>query len=84
MSSAAMLDEKISRLQEESDKKDTIIAELRAVGERSRSVEEELRRREEEVEQLKKDLATLEQKVQELTGRKFLPVVVSHPLGGAV
>lgn len=77
MSTAATLEEEISGLLEENEKKDTIIAELREVGERSRFMEEELRRREEQVEQLNKDLVSLEQKVQELTGEERSPSVLT-------
>ncbi|XP_034535111.1 kinesin-like protein KIF20A [Notolabrus celidotus] len=62
-----VLEDEIWRLQEESDKKDVTIEELREREERRRGLEEELRRREEEVEELKKEQALLEQKVLQLT-----------------
>ncbi|XP_047465927.1 kinesin-like protein KIF20A isoform X2 [Mugil cephalus] len=74
----AVLEEEIWRLQEENDKKEETIAELREREERGRileeeleterrRLEEELRRREEEVEELKKEQVSLEQRVKTLT-----------------
>nr|XP_033472702.1 dynein regulatory complex protein 9-like [Epinephelus lanceolatus] len=62
-----VLEEEIWRLQEENDKKEETILELREREGRRKGLEEELRRREEEVEELKKEQAVLEQKMQELT-----------------
>ncbi|XP_038592520.1 kinesin-like protein KIF20B [Micropterus salmoides] len=62
-----VLEEEISRLQEENRKKEETICELREREERRRGLEEELRRREEEVEELKKEQLLLEQNVQKLT-----------------
>ena len=67
-----VLEEEIWRLQEENDKKEQTIVELRESEERRRRpLEEELKRREEEVEELKKEQLLLEQKVQMLTGRSW-------------
>ncbi|XP_022599000.1 kinesin-like protein KIF20A [Seriola dumerili] len=76
-----VLEEEIWRLQEENDKKEETILQLRereeqVEKERTR-LEEELRRREEEVEELKKEQLLLEQKVQQLTDLDECPNCVS-------
>ncbi|KAM4715918.1 kinesin-like protein KIF20B isoform 2-T3 [Anableps anableps] len=62
-----VLEEEIWRLQEENDKKEKTISELREREQLKRVLEEELRRREEAVEELKNNNLELEKKVQELT-----------------
>ncbi|XP_051275749.1 kinesin-like protein KIF20B isoform X2 [Dicentrarchus labrax] len=61
-----VLEEEIWRLQEENDKKEETIAELREREERRRGQEEELRRLQEEVEELKKERVSLEQKLTDV------------------
>lgn len=65
-----ILEEEIWRLQEENEKKEETINELRVGEERRKALERELSLRQEEVTQLKKDQVLLEQKVQQLSGRK--------------
>lgn len=65
-----ILEEEIWRLQEENEKKEETIIELRMGEERRKVLERELTMREEEVTQLKKDRVLLEQKVQQLSGIK--------------
>ncbi|KAM3860041.1 uncharacterized protein kif20bb [Diretmus argenteus] len=65
----AVLEEEIWRLQEENDKKEETISQLRGEREQRSRLEEELRRREEEVEELKTEQVSLEQKVEKLTGK---------------
>lgn len=65
-----ILEEEIWRLQEENEKKEETIIELRVGEERRQILERELNRRQEEVIHLKKDLVLLEQKVQQLSGIK--------------
>ncbi|XP_074519215.1 uncharacterized protein LOC141785039 isoform X2 [Halichoeres trimaculatus] len=72
-----VLEEEIWRLQEENDKKDATIKELREGEETRRRLEEELRRREEEVEELKKEQVVLEQKVLQLTDLDQCPSCAS-------
>lgn len=78
--SSVVLEEEIWRLQEENDKKEEAIIELRERAERRRAweeelqqekarLEEELGRRVVEVEGLKGEQALLEEQVQKLTGR---------------
>ncbi|TNN03421.1 hypothetical protein fugu_000450 [Takifugu bimaculatus] len=62
-----ILEEEIWRLQEENEKKEETIIELRMGEERRKVLERELNIREEEVTQLKKDRVLLEQKVQQLS-----------------
>eukprot|EP00066_Takifugu_rubripes_P024303 XP_011613569.1 PREDICTED: kinesin-like protein KIF20A isoform X1 [Takifugu rubripes] len=62
-----ILEEEIWRLQEENEKKEETIIELRMGEERIKVLERELNIREEEVTQLKKDRVLLEQKVQQLS-----------------
>ncbi|KAM9336984.1 kinesin-like protein KIF20B [Symphorus nematophorus] len=63
-----VLEEEIWRLQEENDKKEAAMMELREREQRRREeLEEELRRREEQVEEMKKEQELLEQQVQALT-----------------
>lgn len=65
-----ILEEEIWRLQEENEKKEVTIIELRMGEERRKGLERELNIREEEVTQLKQDRVLLEQKVQQLSGIK--------------
>lgn len=65
-----ILEEEIWRLQEENEKKEETIIELRVGEERRKVLERELNIREEEVTQLKQDRVLLEQKVQQLSGIK--------------
>ncbi|XP_070846015.1 kinesin-like protein KIF20A [Chaetodon trifascialis] len=68
-----VLEEEIWRLQEENDKNEETIAELREREERRRGLEEALRRREQEVQELKKEQALLEQKLEDATGPSQCP-----------
>ncbi|XP_059180022.1 kinesin-like protein KIF20B [Centropristis striata] len=68
-----VLEEEIWRLQEENDRKEETIAELREREEERSGLQEELRRREEQVEELKKEQVELQQKVQELTALDECP-----------
>ncbi|XP_039992224.1 kinesin-like protein KIF20A [Xiphias gladius] len=79
-----VLEEEIWRLQEENDKKEETIFQLREREERRKGLEEdlrrrqeELRRREEEVQELKREQVLLEQKVQKLTDLDECPNCVS-------
>lgn len=65
---SVVLEDEIWRLQEENDKKDETISELRDRDQLRSGLEEELRTRQGEVEELKNNNLTLEQKIQELTG----------------
>lgn len=65
-----ILEEEIWRLQEENEKKEETIIELRVGEERRQILERELNTRQEEVIHLKKELVLLEQKVQQLSGIK--------------
>lgn len=65
-----ILEEEIWRLQEENEKKEETIIQLRMGEEKRKVLEWELNTRQEEVIHLKKDLVFLEQKVQQLSGIK--------------
>lgn len=65
-----ILEDEIWRLQEENEKKEETIIELRVGAERTKILERELNTRQEEVLHLKKDLVVLEQKLQQLSGIK--------------
>lgn len=69
-SSSVILEEEIWRLQEENEKKEEVIIELRVGEERRKVLEGELNMRQEEIIHLKKDLVLLEQKVQQFSGIK--------------
>ncbi|XP_056153587.1 kinesin-like protein KIF20B [Lampris incognitus] len=64
-----ILEEEIWRLQEENDRKEESLSQLRGEKEESTRLEEELRRRDEEVEELKKEKVSLERKIEGLTAR---------------
>lgn len=69
-SSLAILEKEIWRLQEENEKKEKTIIELRVGEERRKTLERELNMHQEEVIHLRKNLVLLEQKLQQLSGIK--------------
>lgn len=77
--SSAILEEEIWRLQEENEKKEETITELRVGEERRKVLEREVNVHREEVTQLKKQQVVLEQKVQQLSGIKPSFVATRQP-----
>lgn len=66
-----VLEEEIWRLQEENDRKEETIHQLRDRELRRAVLEEELKKREEEVQHMKTEQVLLEQQVKKLTGTGF-------------
>ncbi|XP_068161371.1 kinesin-like protein KIF20B [Antennarius striatus] len=72
-SKRVVLEEEIWRLQEENDRKQEVITQLRDREESSRGLEAELRRQEEEVGRLKEEQLLLEQRLETLTDLEACP-----------